>query len=135
MRGDSERIRDILDAIERIERYTLGNLEAFEQNELIQNWVVSHIQMIGEAANYISKELQGEHPEVPWTKIIGMRNILVHSYFNIDLDVVKAVLEQDLPNLKSQIVHISEELENTPQETPSIPPDSADSDKQQESEQ
>lgn len=132
MRGDIERIRDILDAIARIERYTLGNLEAFEHDELIQNWVVSHIQMIGEASNYISKELQKDHPGVPWSKMIGMRNILVHSYFTIDLDAVRAVLERELPVLKPQTARILTELENT---TESIHPNPQNPDTPQESEQ
>ena len=60
MRRDAERLRDILEAIERIERYAGGRTEAFENNELIQNWVVSHIQIIGEACNHVSEALQAE---------------------------------------------------------------------------
>ena len=111
MRNDAERLRDILEAIERIERYAGGRTEAFENNELIQNWVVSHIQIIGEACNHVSESLQTAHPDIPWSKIIGMRNILVHSYFDFDLEAVKAVLERDLPVLKSQIEAILRELE------------------------
>lgn len=85
MRSDLERLRDILEAIERIERYTGGRTEAFEKNELIQNWTVSHIQIIGEASNYVSKEVQAKYPEILWSKIIGMRNILVHNYFEISV--------------------------------------------------
>jgi len=113
MRRDTERLRDIQEAIERIERYTGGRTEAFEHNELIQNWVVSHIQIIGEACHHVSEELQTAYPEIPWSKIVGMRNILVHSYFHIDLEAVKAVLERDLPVLKSQIAAILRELEGS----------------------
>jgi len=111
MRDDRERLRDILEAIERIERYTGVRTEAFENNELIQNWVVSHIQIIGEASNHLSQKLCTEHPEVPWSSIIGMRHVLVHSYFDIDLDAVRQVVERDLPILKPQIEAILEELE------------------------
>jgi uncharacterized protein with HEPN domain len=79
VRSDTERLRDILEAIERIERYAGGQTEAFENNELIQNWVVSHIQIIGEACNHVTEEIQIAYPEIPWSKIIGMRHILVHS--------------------------------------------------------
>lgn len=93
MKDDGERLRDILESIERIERYISGGTAAFENNELIQTWAVHYIQIIGEAANHLSQHLQTYYPQVPWSKIIGMRHILVHNYFDIDMDVVKAVLE------------------------------------------
>ena len=112
MREDRERLLDILEAIERIDRYTGSRTEAFENNELIQNWIVSHIQIIGEASNHLSCKLRMEHPEVPWSSIIGMRHILVHSYFEIDLDMVKQALERDLPILKSHIEGILRDMED-----------------------
>lgn len=111
MRDDTERLRDILEAIGRIERYAGAGTAAFEHNELIQNWVIHYLQIIGEASGRLSEELRAQHPEVPWSKIIGMRHILVHDYFDIDLDIVKAVLETDLPVLKPQILAILEKLE------------------------
>ena len=110
MRNDRERLLDILEAIERIHRYTGLGVEAFEKNELIQNWVVRHIQIIGEATAKLSLAFRAKHHEVPWDMIVGMRNIIVHDYFNIDLDVVKGVLEKDLPILKPQIVSLLDEL-------------------------
>lgn len=111
MRDDRERLLDILEAIERIQRYADKSVEGFERNELIQNWVVSHIQIVGEAAARLSPKLRAEHPEVSWEKIVGMRNVLVHHYFQIDLDVVKEVLSKDLPALKIQIETILKELD------------------------
>jgi uncharacterized protein with HEPN domain len=116
MRDDRARLLDILETIERIDRYTGSRTEAFENNELIQNWVASHIQIIGEASNHLSSKLWMDHPEVPWSTIIGMRHVLVHSYFEIDLDAVKQVLERDLPILKSQIEGILRDMED-----PSVP--------------
>jgi uncharacterized protein with HEPN domain len=103
MRSDKERLLDILEAIERIYRYAPNGRASLENNELVQNWVVSHIQHIGEACYGISQKLRASHTEVPWNEIIGMRHILVHNYFEIDMDVVAAVLEKDLPLLKPQI--------------------------------
>ena len=103
MRDDRERPLDILEAIERIEKYAARGREAFEQDELIQNWVLHHLQIIGEAARALSPELTGRHSEVSWSKIVGMRNILVHNYFSIDEAVVWAVVEKDLPVLKRQL--------------------------------
>jgi uncharacterized protein with HEPN domain len=103
MRSDCERLQDILEAIERINRYTVEGAAAFEENELVQNWVVSHIRIIGEASYGLTQRLKAAHPEVPWAKIIGMRHILVHSYFQIDVEIVRNVLVNDLPLLKTQI--------------------------------
>ncbi|NKB71057.1 MAG: DUF86 domain-containing protein [Candidatus Latescibacteria bacterium] len=110
MRDETERLRDMLEAIERIERYTTGGIAALENNELIQTWTLHHLQIIGEACSRLDPEFRRRHAAVEWTKIIGMRNILVHHYFAIDLDIVKAVLEKDLPLLKSQIQTILDDL-------------------------
>ncbi|MDD3828826.1 MAG: DUF86 domain-containing protein [Anaerolineae bacterium] len=110
MRDDRERFQDILEAIDRIERYTAKGREEFEENELIQNWVVHHIQIIGEAARKLSDKVRSEHDDVQWAAIIAMRNILVHDYFTVDIDEVWSTVEKDLPTLKS---HISSILEDT----------------------
>lgn len=103
MRNDRERLLDIREAIERIEAHTQGGRHAFEQDELIQIWVVHHLQIIGEAVRSLSDDFRKQHPQVPWAQIVGMRHILVHQYFHIDLQVVWNVLEKDLPPLKSEV--------------------------------
>jgi len=103
MRDEKERLLDILDAVERIKKYAAKGRGAFEQDELIQNWIVHHLQVIGEAAAHISSEFTDAHPEIPWDKIIGMRNILVHHYFGIDLNVVWSAVENDLPVLEESL--------------------------------
>ncbi|MDX2229826.1 MAG: DUF86 domain-containing protein [Leptolyngbyaceae cyanobacterium bins.349] len=100
MRSDREKLQDILEAIERIERYAVQGRESFEQNELIQTWFIQNLQIIGEASRSLSSNLRDQHPDIPWSNIIGMRNILTHNYFEIDLDIVWAVVAQDLPLLK-----------------------------------
>ncbi len=100
MRDVRERLLDIQEAIERIERYAAQGKGAFEQDELIQNWMVSHIQMIGEACRALPPEIQLRYPQIPWRAIVGMRNILVHHYFEVDLDAVWQVIAHDLPDLK-----------------------------------
>lgn len=77
MRGDRERLEDILEAITQIEKYTVSGLKVFQQEELIQIWVLHHLQIIGEATNSLSKELLMQYPEVPWAAIIAFRNILI----------------------------------------------------------
>ena len=111
MRSERERLLDILEAIERIEKYALQGKETFEQDELIQNWMVSHITMIGEACHSLPDEFQARYAEVPWTDIIGMRNILVHHYFGIDLNAVWSVVENDIPELKIEIKFLLDKLD------------------------
>lgn len=102
---------DIAEAIERIERYASKGREAFEDDELIQNWIIHHLQVIGEAARAISDELKDGHDEMPWQQIVGMRHILVHRYFEVDTDLIWSVVEDDVPVLKQQIELILKEPE------------------------
>jgi len=110
MRDNREKLYDILEAIERIEKYAIQGREAFEENELIQTWFVQHLQIIGEASRVLSADIRDENPEVSWSQIIGMRNILTHNYFEIDLDIVWLVVERELPKLKPQIEAILQSL-------------------------
>ncbi len=103
MRDDRARLEDILEAIERIERYAARGKPAFEADDLIQVWVLYHLQVLGEAARKLSDALRQRHPEVPWAQIIAMRNILVHDYFGVDVIEVWAAVERDIPDLKRKI--------------------------------
>jgi uncharacterized protein with HEPN domain len=103
MRDDRERLRDIVEAIERIEKYAATGRQRFERDELVQVWIVHHLQLIGEAARSLSDEFRNSHPQLPWSQIIGMRNVLVHDYFGIDAEIVWAAVERDLPKLRAEI--------------------------------
>ena len=113
MRDDHQRLLDILEAIERIERYSSRGRDAFSGDELIQTWVVHHLQIIGEATRRLTDEFRAAHPDAPWSKIIGMRNLLVHAYFGIDRDIVWQVVDRDLPVLRERIAAIVEEPDET----------------------
>lgn len=110
MRDDRRRLEHVLEAISQIERYAVRGEKAFRGDELIQSWMVRHIQIIGEAARGLSPELRNRYPEVPWLDIMDMRNVLVHEYFGIDPDIVWRVIDQELPDLKRKVVAILEEL-------------------------
>lgn len=114
MRDPAERLRDILDAIANIERYAVRGRQAFESDELIQNWFVRHLQIIGEAAYALPKELRDQHSDIPWNEIIGMRHILVHDYFVIDIDIVWDAVDRDLPDLKGKVEGMLRALESKP---------------------
>jgi len=103
MREDAQRLRDILEAITRIEKYAARGREAFESDELIQNWIVNHLQIIGEACRSMTEQLRDRNPQIPWDQIIGMRHILVHQYFGIDTDIVWSVVQDDRAELRHDV--------------------------------
>ncbi len=92
-----------IEAISFIEGYSRGDLESDRRSVLA---LVKAIEIIGEAANRISKDCQNRHSQMPWADIIGMRNRLVHAYFDIDLDIVWQVATHDLPLLLTEIESI-----------------------------
>lgn len=112
MRSDRERLYDILEAIDKIEQYKSEQKTLFDSDELLQVWVVHYLQIIGEAASRITNELREQYAEIPWGKIIGTRHVLVHGYFDIDLDLVWSAVDIDLPVLKTQIRGILEAFNN-----------------------
>lgn len=81
MRNDRQRLLDILEAIEQIEKYSARGKEAFEQDELIQNWIIRQFELIGEACRALSDEVRKQHTSIPWKDWIGLRNVLIHHYF------------------------------------------------------
>jgi uncharacterized protein with HEPN domain len=103
MRRTEERLRDILDAIEAIERYANQGRSAFEDQELIQVWIVHHLQIIGEATNALPDDLTGLYPQIPWVQVVAFRNIVVHEYFRVSLNLVWSIVINDLPMLKDQV--------------------------------
>ena len=109
MRDDKERLQDILEAIAQIEKYAVQGEAEFQQNELIQVWIVHHLQIIGEASSSLSQASINKYLQVPWAEIIAFRNILVHEYFRVDLKAVWRIIERDLPDLKNQVEAILED--------------------------
>lgn len=111
MREIRERLLDILEAIENIEKYVVKGREAFKSDELIQTWFVRQLQIIGEAVRSLPQEMRDTAPEIPWTKIVGMRNILTHSYFEIDTELVWDAVSKDVPELKLIIEQLIKKFE------------------------
>jgi uncharacterized protein with HEPN domain len=101
----------IAEAIMRATRYVqpLPDRGAFEQNPQVQDAVVRNIEIIGEAVNHINRaapEFIEQHPELPWQQMRDMRNIVIHAYFAVDLQVVWHTVQEDLPKLKEQVDHL-----------------------------
>jgi uncharacterized protein with HEPN domain len=110
MRSDVERLRDMEEAIALIDKYTTRGKEYFFADELVQTWVLFHLQTIGEAARAMSEETRERYSQVSWQDIIDFRNLVVHEYFRIDLAIVWLIVEKELPNLRYEIQLILEEL-------------------------
>ncbi len=112
-KDDTVYLHHILAAIDRIETYLKGvPFQKFLQELLLQDGVVRQLEIIGEASRNLSADLCRSHPEVPWSEIIGLRNRIVHAYFDIDIGVVWEIVQEDLPPLKEQVKHILEDAKD-----------------------
>ena len=109
---NAQRLSHIINAIDRVERSLSGiSRDDFYANEDKQGNVVRCIEIIGEAANHISDEIQTANPDIPWPSIIGMRNNLIHGYNEVDYSFVWITAKHDLPQLKIQARRIFDSLE------------------------
>ncbi|MBI2176846.1 MAG: DUF86 domain-containing protein [Candidatus Tectomicrobia bacterium] len=111
MRDDRLRLLDILDAIERIEAQAARGKEAILRDEFLQVWMIHHLQIVGEASAGLSQELRAQYPQAPWSEAISMRNVLVHEYFGIDLEVIWDTVSRNLPKLKQEVERILCEMD------------------------
>ncbi len=110
MRSDLDRFRDILRAIGNAERFRDDGEDRFQRDEIVQVWVLHHLLIIGEAARGLSERVRGENPQVPWPRIIALRNLVVHEYFGLNLQQVWMVLVRDLPVLRAGVEAIVKAL-------------------------
>lgn len=103
----SFRIKDILHAIDKIERYT-ENMTAvgFKKNEQAIDAVIRNFEIIGEASNGIPLAIQQSHPHIPWRQMISLRNFLIHEYFGVDVSTVWQTARIHLPKLKQQLLEL-----------------------------
>jgi uncharacterized protein with HEPN domain len=102
-----EYLQHIIDAIDRATAYVSGmDAVAFEQDTRTQDAVIRLLEIVGEASNkarVADAALQVSAPEIPWDIMYGMRNRMIHDYFEVDLDVVWQTVQRDLPVLRQQI--------------------------------
>lgn len=109
-RGSAQRIEDVLAAIERCRRYIAALDADIDVAEMAEDAIERNLQIIGEAVNHLPGAVTGAYPQIPWPQIRGFRNILVHQYFGVDVDVVRDVVETHLPPLAEALrSHIADD--------------------------
>ena len=110
-RGDSLFVRHMRDAIDRMTSYLEGvTKEEYARDFVLQDAVVRQLEILGEAACRVSGETTGAHPEVPWSKVTGMRHRLIHDYFEVDIDLVWATATDRAAELRPTLVALLEEM-------------------------
>jgi uncharacterized protein with HEPN domain len=104
MRHEALYLNDIVEAADDIARFIAGvGAEAFQGSDLLRSAVVQKLSVIGEAAARLPGEFTKKYPEVPWARIVGFRNILIHAYFGIDWDLVRGSAKDGCPVLREQV--------------------------------
>jgi len=116
-------IHDILECIERIEKYVSGlSYDDFIKDDKTKDAVVRNLEIIGEAANQIPMDIRERYKDIPWAQIVGLRYRLIHGYFVVDYDIVWNIIDKEIPDLKIKIKEIFKDLGRVKHET--IYPDS-----------
>lgn len=114
MKGDRLYLKHILDAIEKIDTYISVGHDVFISSSHWQDAVIRQLEIIGEATKRLSKELFVHHADVPWRRIAGLRDVLIHNYIDVDINAVWEITQQNLPPLRLRIEAILRELPSQP---------------------
>ncbi len=112
MSRDDLYLRHILEALDRIATYTEGGRESFMADQMIQDATVRNLEIIGEATKRLSPEFRSAHPDILWTSMAGMRDVLIHDYMGVDLGIVWEVVENRLVPLRARISEMVDEPED-----------------------
>ncbi|MHC1597099.1 MAG: HepT-like ribonuclease domain-containing protein [Methermicoccaceae archaeon] len=104
-------LMDILEAIEKIERYTSSlSFEEFAKSEMVIDAVVRNLEIIGEASKRLPEDVRSKYSDIPWKRVVGFRNIVIHGYFDVDLEIVWVIAKERLVELKPKIERMLEEM-------------------------
>ncbi len=92
--------------MERIKQYNNKGKEHFENSIITQDAVIRNLEVIGEATKKVSLEYRNRNPNIPWRQMAGLRDVLIHDYMGVDINIVWNVVEKDLPELEKQITKL-----------------------------
>jgi uncharacterized protein with HEPN domain len=109
---DKQRLQHILEAIDNILEFTKKeDFDSFSKTKVLQFAIIKNLEIIGEAANFLTTGLRKRNDEVEWRDIIGFRHVLVHGYYQISNEIVWKTIENDLLPLKRKVLSILNEFE------------------------
>jgi uncharacterized protein with HEPN domain len=110
-------LEDILESIRQVEQYTTGlSKETFSAQPMVQDAVIRRLEVIGEAVKGLPDELRDRHSGVPWRQIAGARDILIHEYFRVDLELTWQMVTTNLPELQVNVTRILQDLKRSSEE-------------------
>jgi uncharacterized protein with HEPN domain len=110
MNRDALYLRHILEAIQKIETYTAAGRQAFMEGSHWQDATIRQLEIIGEATKQLSRELRASNPDVQWRRMAGLRDVLIHEYFGVDLTAVWQLTLTEIPVLRKRIEIILQTL-------------------------
>lgn len=105
-------LSDILESMNKIEQYIKGlTYESFESNSMVVDAVIRNLEIVGEASKNIPEEVRLTYSDIPWKRMIGLRNMTIHEYFGIDESIIWEIITKNLPETKPKIMEVLKEID------------------------
>ena len=105
-------IEDILESIDKIEQYIQGlSYDNFVEKQMVVDAVIRNLEIIGEASKNIPDDIKKKYSSIPWKRMVGLRNIIAHGYFGVDLSIIWEIIDKNLPETKPLIVEMYNNLD------------------------
>src|SRR5687767_1147686 len=112
MRSVRQRLQDIIEAIDNVQRYAVRGRDAYFDDELIRVWIIHHLQIAGEASRALSAEFRQQHSHVPWRELINVRNLFAHVYFGVAMYRVWDLVDKKVVGIRDQIQVLIDDLDS-----------------------